>query len=406
MTKLFKLFLKWFVANDALAVASQADEVVPGLEDCKRSGCADQFALSGRELGEGTVELKFARGQGHWLRTHPILRLLFALSSAALTGNSPYPAKESASNIDVVDFFYKAITAPPDVEHFVGTYKPLREPAVPTDARAQARVTFGVQTFEGARAGSNFYLRGVGQLLGKTNLAWDGMVGGRAGSNSYQLNRNTLTRTTEMTDPRHSNPVAGYAQGLYSLTLQFLNMGLGDVVPESVSWLGSEFSGKRTGGSSVFGHLYVTNSLPVTLVLRSKRGEAPYKSISYTYPEPRHALGGFPEVIIISNQSHDISHPAIEIQLHEVKLSLGKLPESFFKEDRFVGAHIQNTNIYSNGSRFALRKGGGVERLPSTGFGPANGGISHSRRALILIILAVMTCGLLLILKRLARTNS
>jgi hypothetical protein len=72
-------------------------------------------------------------------------------------------ADKSAGAVDLVAFFRSALSDPPDVARFVASRSLLSEFQVPRQVRSLlpegVTVERGIATYEGARAGDNFYLR-------------------------------------------------------------------------------------------------------------------------------------------------------------------------------------------------------------------------------------------------------
>jgi hypothetical protein len=220
------------------------------------------------------------------------------------------------------------------------------------------------------------------RLISDTNLLSGLSVVGRVGSNAYQVNPNTLTRTSEAPETSPNNPIAVVGEGAASFVNQILNMGLGDIKAKSILWQGKEFRAVRKDGSPMYGLLGISNGLPASLNISRKKGAPPYLAIGYVYPDPPGSLGGFPKRTIISSLFKDGLHPWMQITLLELQKSEHPLPAEVFAEGRFVTADVVFTNIYRNNALYSLGADGQMTEIRGPGTGATNAPLSASRRVL------------------------
>jgi hypothetical protein len=314
---------------------------------------------------------------------------LFVLQPVHACGASTNGASDT--QLDEVAFFKRAITSPADIEHFVACEEILRPRGGSRQASNEKSPSSegpNPRFFEGARAGSNYFLRHnfnfeTNQLSGKS-------VVGRVGSNAYQVNPNTLTLTTETAETKPDNPVAMMSAATGSFVNQFLNMGLGDIKAATVRWRGDEFTAVRNNGSPVYGLLELSNGLPARLKICSEKGATPYKAIAYVYPEPPASLRGFPKRTIISSLFEDGLHPWMQLTLLQVQEAKRPLPAEAFAEDRFINSSVVFTNIFSNNALYSLRAGGKMIKIDAPGTGSPGAPPPARYRNLVLICLGTM----------------
>lgn len=272
----------------------------------------------------------------------------FLLSVATAQSN---PRNVSAVT-DLVEFFKTAVSSPPDVDYFVGSQRRLRERKLPPEIRKrlQGLTNQPPMFYEGARSGSNYFLRSTGWSNPLDSGVDATVVVGRAGSETYHFNPNTVTYTldrAETTSPDHT--LLSLSGTYYSMVRQFLNMGLADIRTDSVKWDIDEFTALRDDGGRVYGHMELSKGMPYRLSIAANKGERPYRSYTYVYPVPATALGGFPSSITAAATFQDGMHPTVEYSILSVRLSEQTPAESVFSKSRFLGSHIQHTNVFEGG---------------------------------------------------------
>jgi len=339
------------------------------------------------------------------INQRPLAKMVtFWLTAFVLFLSVGAPANEKSpllSPDDLTELFKKTISSPKEVEHFVGTQKTLREPSS-TGAPNQSVVKiYAPRTFEGARSGSNFYLRSRAKGTNAIAREWNPLVVGRVGINSYQMNQNTLTLTDELPESSPTNPISVFAKSFRMIVNQFLNQGLGDVKSGSVVWTNNEFSGVLDSGESIFGGLYLSNGLPSRLEVRRTKNGSPYKVIAYEYPRLPGSLSGFPSRSTISTLSGGKLHPDCELTLLEVQLASHPMPEDMFNAARLVRTNILYTNEYVNGARYSVQAGGQRKRLRVNQLNASSQPPKNIRKLTVVIVSAAVI-GFVLIFLNLA----
>jgi len=336
-------------------------------------------------------------------------RLLFTLLVGLPLSVCAADEKAPTRADDLVAFFKRAISSPPDVEHFTVIQRTLRERKMPpgVQLRIPSPTSVPPQFFEGARSGTNYFLRQISETNALINVAGSGQVAGRRGSNTYHFSLNSLTYTYDKSDSVSPNPLVVSGEAYYSIVSQFLNMGLAAIQPGTITWNGYDFNAVRDGGSPVYGHLELSNGCPSVLSVSSKKGGTPFKSYTYVYPNPPLALAGFPERIFVSVIFEDGLHPFLELTMLEIRLAEYKLPEAFFSETRFITTNITYTNTFTNGELMSVLPGGKLVK--------ANGSASQTsydtqtahgmQRAIVFTCIFAVTIGALLISLRFRKTK-
>ncbi len=241
---------------------------------------------------------------------------------------------------DPVAFFKQAISAPPDVEEF--------------NVREYGFIGKASCRFTGARAGENYFLQAFSDTNGANALAAPRRLSaaGRSGATQYEFSQNAVSFAFG------SNGFTAVLGVEFNTTRQILDMGLGEVEPESVKWDGDTFTASNFFGRFEYGELNVSNGLPSRLEISAAKGSPPYKEIDYTYPDPPSSFNGFPAKISILHESDGALIPEVEMQFDSVQLSAEPLPDNFFAAAQFVTPNILYTNIYSNSDVYAqLRRG-------------------------------------------------
>jgi len=163
---------------------------------------------------------------------------------------------------DLVAFFKQAISSPPDIEEFIAGQR--SSPS--SDEIASLERIFGKQAvsqmatntptfqfFQGARAGNNYYLRQIPNSNSPNMLAPSGFIAGRAGANVYQFTKDSVAYGLG------TNGFVTSVNSFFYLLCEFLNMGLGDIKPDSVVWSDNHFTAMSYNGVPRYGHLNISN---------------------------------------------------------------------------------------------------------------------------------------------------
>lgn len=292
--------------------------------------------------------------------------LLYICVSICFCTCDAHPDGLSNQTDNPVVFFKQAISAPPDVEKYA-----LMQQSIGSNS---------FLCFTGARAESNYYLQ---QLSGSNALDASSIVSiaGRSGITEYERSPNSISFGVG------SNGLTGGVGVLFTLTRQFLDMGLSEIGPESVKWNGDSFTATNGNGAFRYGELIISNGLPSRLEIGVAKGSTPYKVIDYTYPDPPLSLNGFPAKMLISGESGGTLIPQVEVQFYSVKLAAKPLSDEFFSATQFVTPRILYTNLYSNSDLYGqLRRGKTVtlEKVPDSLL--KSGGYSNSRPRIVIFL--------------------
>jgi hypothetical protein len=280
------------------------------------------------------------------------------LVTVALSGQKPQPMP-----VDAVAFFKQAISSPPDVDSFIAGGRSLRsiEELVQQNQFVAQRLAMenkntpslqeslqiakemrSEQFYAGARAGSDFYWRSISSPNTPNIPGQDVSVFGRAGSLTYQVGENNVSYGSG------TNAFVESMDSMFGVVRQFLDMGLGEVDPESVVWTGNQFTALTRFGKSVYGELVVSNNLPFAIMVSQQKNSPVFKTIQYQYPNPPASLGGFPVKMTIFGVSEGEYKPELEITLYAVHMADRRLPHGFFSDEQFKTDKIIYTNAYIN----------------------------------------------------------
>ena len=297
---------------------------------------------------------------------------LFVLSSNAAT-NTPTPD-------DLVTFFKQTVKSPPDVEAFVGIARNLRTSDLPASF---ANKTFQRETFyEGARAGTNFFLRRLNDRLSPA-VDPSNTIYGREATNIFLIYDTTITSAIGTNSKVIQNDL------FFGLLSHFLNMGLIKIRPGSVEWENNQFHAADIHGEDIFGRLEVSNNLPVQLAIARTKGGSPYKEYKYFYPEPTTALSGFPrKVVLLTSNGHGLS-PLSEFELSSIHLAEKPLSNGFFSHLKYTGPTIMHSNLYSNADLYVSLENGNMMKVPILPREAASSAISVGRKRFILYVFLV-----------------
>jgi hypothetical protein len=264
----------------------------------------------------------------------------------------------ATSSEEIVSFFKRAVTSPPDVEYYLVQRHQLRGRrggAAESGPRAP-------QYWHGARSGTNYFLCAAGAGDEPLDMLASPMVAGRYGDVAYQFSANAITLTQDQPDKFPNHPLNGVGRGFYELVNQDLNMGLGAII--GLAWNGNSFHG-LLNGNTVYGELHLSNGLPHVVRVSSRKDSSPFKSCSYRYPSPPSAFGGFPERTLISTLQQGELKPYLEISLLKLRFAESNLPKSFFSETHFLTTNIVHKNIISNADVMAVLPNGKLVNLSS-----------------------------------------
>jgi hypothetical protein len=287
-------------------------------------------------------------------------------------------ATNSPASDDLVSFFKQAITSPPDVEDFVGSARTLRVSDLPASFRSDTNFQ-AVVFYQGARAGTNFFLRRLNDRALAPASAPPLVTVGRETTNIYEVNRTTITYGIG------NSPIAIPNSLSFNLLCHFLDMGLIELRSETVEWQENQFRAVDTRGARIFGKLEISNSLPASLKIAGTETGNPDKVYLYSYPEPATALGGFPGKVTILTQTEHGLAPLSEFELSSVRLAPEHLQKAFFTPLRFTGPTIIQTNLYSNADLYVSLKNG---KMMKVGLGrQVPPPVSHVIRRFMLFIL-------------------
>ncbi len=307
--------------------------------------------------------------------------LLLVVVSKAAT-NPPTPD-------DLVSFFKQAIKSPPAVEDFVGSARSLRvsdlAPTIRSGTNSQPPIFY-----QGARAGTNFFLRMLGDSASAPANAPIGLTVGRETTNVYEVNRNTVTYGIGNSPMEIPNNLS------FNLLSHFLNMGLINVKPESVDWEDNTFHALDIRGGDIYGKLETSNDRPSSLKIARTKGGPPYKMYEYFYAEPATSLGGFPHRTEILTSIDQGLAPLSEFELLSVHLAPEHLSNGFFAPLKFTGTNITHTNLYSNADLYVSLKDGRMRKVPT---GPKEPPTipSARRRAIVFTLLVTLAAGPIII---------
>jgi hypothetical protein len=289
------------------------------------------------------------------------------------------------SSEKIISFFKQAMSSPFDVEEFIGTERILHEVSLPGNSKPFQPP---VITYRGSRSGSNFFLvsfSGTNQLRQS--------VAGRRDAETYTVNKNTLNRSIGPGTPQSPNQIPVMGNVIYMYVCQFLNMGMSDLVPETVAWHENEFEATTAFGNRVYGMLEFSNGLPSRLTVSSGKGAPAERIRSYVYPNPPTSLGGFPSQIIFWRRERANWTPGSELTLMSVKMPSNALGADYFASAQFVNTNIKYLHIESNGLMYNVKTGRLVQLAsPKGGVKPStfSGKLDPSVRKTVVIIWLVV----------------
>jgi hypothetical protein len=244
---------------------------------------------------------------------------------------------------NLVVFFKKAISSPPDVEKYVVSQRNIERNSL--------------SYYVGARAGSNYFLQ-IGYSSNALSLGQGQLITGRSGTNAYDVGQNAVSFGFG------SNGLTGSVQALFTLTRQCLDMGLAEIRPESVMWNDDTFTATNNHGNSVHGKLITSNGVPARLEISNSTGA--YKTVEYVYPDPPASFNGFPSKMLISGMSGEKLIPQVEVFFYSVQLSKVPLADDYFSALQFIGPNIVHTNIYQDDKLYVQNRRGQMVPAPDS----------------------------------------
>ena len=282
---------------------------------------------------------------------------------------------------DLVAFFKKAISAPPGVERYVVSQRQLQSVTPSVGPTIKSGI---ISYYIGARAGSNYFLQILSGSNGFSDLSEKQLIAGRSGAGTYEINQNALSFGVG------SNGLTGNVGVFYTVTRQFLGMGISEIEPESVRWGGNAFTATNNHGLAIYGELNISNGLPCKLGVSVAKSSPPYKVVEYAYPMPPLSLSGFPSNMIISRAPQGIAKPFCEISFYSVQLAERPLSDEFFAAAQFVGTNIIYTNIYSNADLYVHNSRGQTVIVPDS-IRKSGGYVNTHAHAIVYVCFALST---------------
>jgi hypothetical protein len=290
----------------------------------------------------------------------------------------------------IIATFKGALSSPPDVRHFAGTLLNLQEVKLP-GAPPGTAIKNELQRFEGARAGSNYYLLKI-RSAPTNSAAPKAAVVGRNDKQDYHVNKDAVTYVSQSDSDRSKYPLTSLSDGYYTIACQFLNMGFGDFKRGSVKWVGNSFTAERKEGQAAFGDLVLSNGLPAMVKVRKQKGDVPERVCHYEYPDPPGALSGFPRKITMLSMVAGRLKPIIALTLSDVQVSEESLASSFFNAGQFA-TNVAKVRVFTNDALFEVRADGSLFKLQD--IKNPNASWNSRIRTGALIFVLILTAGLL-----------
>lgn len=296
------------------------------------------------------------------------LAALFQITFCTFLAASGYAGELTNATTDLITFFKKAISSPPDVESYT-VYQRDTEKG-------------GGSYYVGARAGSNYFLKIVSNSNELLNASQQQPVAGQAGASAYEFSKNAVSYGVG------SNGLTRGVEMFLGLTRQFLDMGIGEIRPESVEWHSNAFAATGSDTRPRYGLLIISNGLPFRLKIGNAKGA--YKIVDYIYPDPPTALGGFPSKMLIFGESEGKLVGGLEVLICSVRLATEPLAEKKFSPTRFVGPNIAHSNIYRGADLYVQNRLGQLVKAPNSI--RRSGGVANSRaRTIIFLCFGLIT---------------
>jgi hypothetical protein len=264
------------------------------------------------------------------------LALFFAFFSKADTAETTN---------DLVTFFKQAMSSPPDVENYVVGQRVFGEG--------------DTMFYNGARSGSNYFLKILSASNAPVNLDQADAIAGRSGSSAYWVSQNAVSYGIG------SNGLTGNVEQNFFMAQQFLSMGISETA-SGVKWSNNTFTA-TVWGHPRYGELSISNGIPSRLEISLAKGSPPYKVVEYTYPDPPTALSGFPSKMKNSSTGPNGKLKSFcEIQFYSIQLAARPLYSNFFASAQFIGPNILHTNVYSNADLYVQTKRGRTVKSPDS----------------------------------------
>lgn len=287
-----------------------------------------------------------------------------------------------AQTNDLISFFKKAISSPPDISEFIVGQRNIRQQS-------------SFQFFEGARSGTNFFLR----INSDSNLPGYKFTAGRSKDTIYQLNQTSVSYGVG------TNEFIAGTKVYFSLSSQFLNMGLADIAPDSVEWNSNSFRARNYAGQFRYGELAISNNMPFVLTIYNEK-KFPLKTIEYIYPASQWELCGFPSRMTICSQAGNGLEPVAEIAISHIQIATQSLSAGFFDESQFTNSATSHTHIYSNESLYVSDDNGKIIKIPDKtlkSMRPTQ--VNPRARMIVIMVLFITTIAFAYILFRSTKTK-
>lgn len=364
--KLRKFFTKRGITLSAAVIAGavSANSVQAAPVTLAKSTTAFAIAKGAAASSSTLILVKGTMKMMTWMKLKSAIVIgVVVLMAGGLVTVALSDEKPQQMPVDAVAFFKQAISSPPDVSSFIAgqrNLRPIEELVQQAQLMAQRFPVGNKKTpdlqvslqqakrmqselfYAGARADSNFYLRSISSPDTPNIPARDVSVFGHAGSVRYQVGLNGVSYGSG------TNAFVFSIDSMFYVVRQFLDMGLGDVDPESVVWTGNQFTALNRFGKSMYGELVVSNNLPFAIEVSRQKNSPAFKRIEYQYPNPLASMEGFPTKMTIFNMSKGEYKPELEITLYAVHIADKRLPHGFFNDDQFKTAKNIYTNTYIN----------------------------------------------------------
>ncbi len=246
---------------------------------------------------------------------------------------------EMQSHQDVSAFFKQALSNPPEVESFEASMNILWVPFKIPKGLNLGNLVGTIQEFQGARAGSNWFLRC------KTTELTTGSVAGEDYLVTSDLLRVESNGEWPGPAPSPGDRINHGDKSACGIPFQFLQMGLGELDAGTLTWKGDRFEGAYRDGRKIYGQLEYSNGLPQKLTAYFRTKAAPIFEIVYDYPQPPMALSGFPRAMTICMESADGFKPSLLLELSSVHLPASPLAAEFFRPEQFLTTDVIYTNL-------------------------------------------------------------
>ncbi len=366
LEKLRKFFSKRGIASTTAIIAGEisANAVHAAPVALVKSATALAIAKGAAASGSTLILLKGTVKMMTWVKLKSAIAIgTVVLMTAGLVTVALSGVKPQQVPVDAVAFFKQAISSPLDVGSFIAgqrSLSPIEElvqqeqfvaqmPAMRNQKKPdlqeilqRAKEMQSEHFYAGARAGSDFYWRSISSPNTPNIPAQHVSVFGRTGSVRYQVGQNNVSYGSG------TNAFVASVDATFGFVRQLLDMGLGEIEPESVAWTGNQFTALNRGGNSEYGELEVSNNLPFAIKVSEQKNSQVFKRIEYQYPNPPASFRGFPAKMTIFHVSEGEYKPELEITLYAVHIADTRLSHDFFSDEQFKTVETIYTNAYIN----------------------------------------------------------